>query len=139
MLLLQMAITYVSINQNNMYQILYAIFVVGSTLFLKLNVYAAKTLNDSTAALDTVSNKTGITEPSITNIGGNVMKMLFFAIGLIFFILMVYAGFRWMTARDKSEKVEKARNTMIAAVIGLVILLAAYAVTTFIQTNVIGN
>ena len=103
-----------------------------------LFVNAKKTFNDANTALSTVSGKTGITEASVTNISGNVVTTVFIVAGLIFFVLMVYAGVRWMTARDKSESVEKARNTMIAAVIGLVILLASYAVTTFLQTNVIG-
>ena len=102
-------------------------------------VNAKKTFNDANTALSTVSGKTGITEASVTNISGNVVTTVFIVAGLIFFVLMVYAGVRWMTARDKSESVEKARNTMIAAVIGLVILLASYAVTTFLQTNVIGG
>ena len=109
-----------------------------SNFFFVLFVNAKKTFNDANTALSTVSGKTGITEASVTNISGNVVTV-FIVAGLIFFVLMVYAGVRWMTARDKSESVEKARNTMIAAVIGLVILLASYAVTTFLQTNVIGG
>lgn len=100
--------------------------------------HAKKTLNDATNNLNTISNKTGITESEITNVAGSVVGMIFIIVGLIFFVLMVYAGVRWMTARDKAESVEKARNTMIAAVIGLVILLAAYAVTNFLQTSIIG-
>jgi len=110
-----------------------------SNFFFVLFVNAKKTFNDANTALSTVSGKTGITEASVTNISGNVVTTVFIVAGLIFFVLMVYAGVRWMTARDKSESVEKARNTMIAAVIGLVILLASYAVTTFLQTNVIGG
>ncbi|MFA7245050.1 MAG: pilin [Candidatus Magasanikbacteria bacterium] len=99
--------------------------------------YAKKTLNDAESALNTVSQKTGITEADVTTIGGDVVKMIFFVTGLIFFALMVYAGVRWMTARDNAEAVEKSKNTMIAAVIGVVILTASYAITTFVQDRVL--
>lgn len=123
--------------KNKLKKILFcSLFLVGY-LFIFDNVHAVKTLDDATSALDTVSNKTGITESSITNTGVSVVTMIFVLVGLIFFGLMVYSGVRWMTARDKADSVDKARNTMIAAVIGLIIMLAAYAITTFIQGKII--
>ena len=53
-------------------------------------------------------------------------------IGVLFFILMIYGGFIWMTARGNEQQVEKARDLIAAAIIGLIIVLAAYAITTFI-------
>ncbi|OIO18947.1 MAG: hypothetical protein AUJ23_02755 [Candidatus Magasanikbacteria bacterium CG1_02_32_51] len=113
-------------------------FIVVSLLSFT-NVYAKKTLNDATSALNTVSQKTGIDKGDLPSVIGDTVKMLFVAVGLLFFGLMVYAGVRWMTARDKAESVDKARNTMIAAVLGLIILLASYAVTVFIQNKIIGS
>lgn len=60
-------------------------------------------------------------------------------LGIIFFILILYAGIRWMTAMGKTEDVEKAKSTIEAAVIGLVIVLAAYAVTNFVFTELAGT
>jgi len=124
-----------------MYRLLVTtIFILSSfSFFFTDYVYAKKSLSDATPALTTVSQKTGLTQSSLTDVAGDVVAMIFIASGLIFFVLMVYAGVRWMTARDKEESVEKAKNTMIAAVIGLVILLAAYAVSNFISGSVIGN
>jgi len=125
-------------QKKNKYLLISLITIFFNFPFV-ISVHAKKSLNDATTALNTVSNKTGITESQITNVGGNVVTMIFMVSGLIFFVLMVYAGVRWMTARDKAETVDKAKNTMIAAVIGLVILLAAYAVTTFLQTRLISG
>ena len=101
-----------------------------SSFFLNVdNIYAKKTLDDANSSLQTFSQKTGIEEASIANMSSNVVTMIFAFAGLVFFALMVYAGIRWMTARDKAEIVDKARNTMIAATIGLIIIVAAYAVT----------
>jgi len=53
-------------------------------------------------------------------------------IGILFFILIIYGGFLWMTARGNEQQVTKAKELIIAASIGLVIVLAAYAITVYI-------
>ncbi|MBI2990016.1 MAG: hypothetical protein HYY51_02380 [Candidatus Magasanikbacteria bacterium] len=104
------------------------------------SVHAKKTIGDAEGALTTVVGKTGITEGQITNVTGNIIKTATIAVGIIFFIIMVYAGIRWMTARGEEENVKTARDSIIRATIGLVIVVAAYAVTSFVTNRVIqGN
>ncbi len=50
-------------------------------------------------------------------------------LGVIFLGLMIYAGATWMMARGNEQEVEKAKNIIIYAVIGLAVVLAAYALT----------
>lgn len=133
------------VSLNNMclkyfrYNILMLFLILGFFLFPTFT-YAKKTLNDAAPALSTVSGKTGVTEGDVSNIVGDVVKAGLYIAGLLFFVLMVYAGLVWMTARGNEERTTKAKNTMIAAVIGVVILVSSYALTTFIQTKVIkGN
>src|SRR3989338_8316995 len=83
-------------------------------------VHAKKTFDDASATLGTVAQKTGIEETNVSAAAGNAAKFAFSAVGILFFILMVYAGINWMTARENQEKATKARNTIIAAAIGLV-------------------
>jgi len=52
--------------------------------------------------------------------------------GVIFLILAIYGGFKWMTAAGNEESVEKAKKTITNAILGLVIVLAAYAIVKFI-------
>lgn len=52
-------------------------------------------------------------------------------LGVAFFLLTLYAGFKWMTALGASEKVEKAKELLIAAIIGLIIVFAAYGGSIF--------
>jgi hypothetical protein len=47
-------------------------------------------------------------------------------------ILIVYAGFLWMTARGNEQTVEKAQTIIRSSVIGLIIVLGAYSITSFI-------
>lgn len=63
----------------------------------------------------------------ITGMIGNLFTATF--LGITFLGLMLYAGFIWMTARGNEQEVGKAKNIIIYAVIGLTVILAAYAIT----------
>ncbi|MFH1412602.1 MAG: hypothetical protein ABIG10_01045 [bacterium] len=67
-------------------------------------------------------------DPIIANIIAVVLSFL----GVIFIALMIYGGYLWMTATGNEEQVDKARNLIKAALIGLLIVIAAYAITYFV-------
>lgn len=68
---------------------------------------------------------------------GRIIRVLISLLGIIFLVLMVYAGFLWMTARGESEQVDKAKNIIRQSIIGLIIVFLAYALTGFIINAVI--
>ena|SRR3989338_8213724 len=63
---------------------------------------------------------------------GRIINGALTLVGIIFVVLLIYAGFLWMTAAGNEEKVTKAKTLITQAVIGLGITLAAYAITTFV-------
>ena len=71
-------------------------------------------------------------ESGVSNIAGAVIQAALALIGVIFLALMLYAGYHWMTARGEEEKVEKAKDTITRAIIGLIIVVGAYAIWAFI-------
>jgi len=73
---------------------------------------------------------------TITDKVGQITGAALSLIGVIFFILMLYGGFLWMTARGESKTTEKAKGIIIDAIIGLVIVAAAYIITSFVFTAV---
>ena len=79
----------------------------------------------------------GATSRTLPEIMGNVIKVFLSIVGVIFLVLMVYAGYLWMTAQGEEAKVEKSKDTIKAAVIGLIIVVAAYAITSFVVTGLI--
>lgn len=79
------------------------------------------------------------TQTSVPKIIGNVINAALGLVGVVFLILMIYAGIRWMTARGKSEYAETAKDTITRAIIGLIIIAAAYAITSFVLNRVTGS
>lgn len=63
---------------------------------------------------------------------GSVIGIVLSYVGVIFFVLIVYGGLMWMTAQGNDQKVAKAKELIINATIGLIIVLSAYAITSFV-------
>ncbi|MFA5093600.1 MAG: hypothetical protein WC543_06675 [Candidatus Omnitrophota bacterium] len=70
---------------------------------------------------------------------GLVVNAVLSLVGIIFFALTLYAGLRWMTARGDSAAVDKAKDILESAAIGLIIVISAYAIVNFVFTNLIGT
>lgn len=99
--------------------------------------YAKRTLDSAPAALGTFVDKTGVDKIDFNTAAGNVVNRIFYAVGFLFFVLVVKAGINWMTARGDEEAVKKARETIIAAVIGLIIVVASYAITNLVTQRIL--
>lgn len=66
-----------------------------------------------------------------TTIAGAIQALLGI-LGIVFLILIIYAGFLWMTAGGNSDRVKKARSLLLNSVIGLIIIVSAYAISDFV-------
>ncbi len=69
---------------------------------------------------------------NIPGIIGKIIGAVLAFVGIIFFVLIIYGGFTWMFSRGNEQDVEKAKNLITSAVIGLIIVLAAYAITSYL-------
>src|SRR3989338_5800157 len=63
---------------------------------------------------------------------GRVLGAALSLVGVIFFLLMLYGGIMWMTARGNEQQTGKALSTMVSAAIGLAIVLASYLLVSFL-------
>jgi hypothetical protein len=72
-------------------------------------------------------------ETTVTEIVGMVINGMLALLGTIFIILMLLAGYNWMTAHGDEEKITKAKDTLRAAIIGLIIVIGAFAIWRFIS------
>lgn len=60
-------------------------------------------------------------------------------VGVIFLILIIYGGIMWMTAAGKEETVTKAKNIISNSLIGLIVVMTAYAISFFILEFVLSS
>jgi uncharacterized membrane protein len=86
---------------------------------------------------DIYSPGSKVDEKTFAKAIADVIRIILGFLGIIFLILILYAGFMWMTSAGNEEKISNAKKTMVAAVIGAAIVLAAYAITYFVISNLL--
>ncbi|HOZ53201.1 MAG TPA: hypothetical protein PK142_00805 [bacterium] len=123
---------------KNIKNILLALLIVSSFLLVVKFSLAGNYGLDTTVSdpvLSSAFNVSGVgSDPGrflSSRIGIMIGAVLSF-IGVIFMVLIILGGFQWMTARGNEQQVEKAKNLIIQSIIGLIIILSAYAITAFI-------
>lgn len=75
-------------------------------------------------------NKIGTTSPQV--FVGKLIKIIMQVLGTIAFIMFVFGGVMWMNAHGNSERSSKALKTLVWASLGLVVIFASYALTSFV-------
>ena len=81
---------------------------------------------------NTIKDALGGTQQSLPTIIGNLINVLISVLGIVFVVLIVYAGYLYLTAAGDDKKVTKAKSLIGQATIGLVLILAAYGIASFV-------
>jgi len=90
--------------------------------------------SDCTSTGDTASATSGI-----KTIAGNVTKIFTVVVGAISVIMIIYGGFRYITSGGASDKVGAAKNTLIYAIIGLIIVALANVIVSIVINQAAGQ
>jgi len=112
-------------------------FNILLTDFVQAGLLDPKAKDEITKQADKVREGAGFT--SNVTFGETiafVIKAFLSLLGVIFIILILIAGYKWMTAAGNEEKVKEAKDTIRRAIIGLLIVVSAYAITHFVFTNI---
>ncbi len=72
-----------------------------------------------------------LTIPSIVS---GLIKMALVIAAIVFFFILVIGGIKWIASGGDKAQTEAARNQITAALVGLVIVFAAWAIVALIQT-----
>lgn len=121
-------------------QSIIAAFIVSlgfGTMMLAPATYAACTdakscVTDGLTATGGTSSKT-----SINDIFKTIVNVLLFVIGAISVIMIIIGGIRYTTSNGDSSSVTSAKNTIMYAVIGLLVSMFAYAIVNFVVSHFI--
>jgi hypothetical protein len=70
---------------------------------------------------------------------GSLVSILIGFLGVLLVLYIIWAGFLWMTDGGEGKKVEKAKKMIQQAIIGIIIIFAAYAITAFVMDNLTNN
>jgi len=121
-----------------MKKILITAVIVSVLLLPNLSMAASTGLGSALGNLNSATTNSGLEKDFTTTIS-SIITVALSVVGTIFLILTVYAGILWMTAGGNDESVTKATSILYTSVIGLIIVLSAYGITTFVMWAVFGS
>jgi len=82
-----------------------------------------------------IQNRTGLGNVEPVIVVSRLINYAFTFLGILSLVLCLYAGYSWMTGRGNEERVQKAKDILQGAIIGLIILLASYSIASFVFNN----
>ncbi|MDD5528078.1 MAG: pilin [Patescibacteria group bacterium] len=79
----------------------------------------------------TTGNPAG-TINSVPQLIGNIINAALGIVGSLALVMFIYGGFTWMLAAGNEQAVEKGKNILMWAAIGLVVIFASYSLVSFV-------
>lgn len=108
-------------------------FILITPLSLSADILSGDKRDEFQNNVDKLALDTGYsTEDTIEARIGTIVRVVLSIIGSIFLLFTVLAGFKWMRAGGNQETVKKAQDQIKSLIIGLIIVLAAYALSYWI-------
>lgn len=63
---------------------------------------------------------------------GTIVSWAFIILGIVGVIMLIYGGIQFMMSQGDAQKAQKARQTIIYSIIGIIVVIAAGAITRFV-------
>ncbi|PJA45624.1 hypothetical protein CO174_02140 [Candidatus Uhrbacteria bacterium CG_4_9_14_3_um_filter_50_9] len=115
---------------------------VGSLMFVGVQNVSAQALGaddlfGGTLSGDDFAGEAGLSSGDLTTTIGGIIRVALGFLGVIAVVIILLGGFKWMTAGGNDEKVKDAKKLIFSGIIGLVIVLSAYAIASFVIDSII--
>ncbi|HEY5601274.1 MAG TPA: hypothetical protein VIK81_04295 [Patescibacteria group bacterium] len=114
---------------------LYQKILISIFTFLPAMVMVGATVAIAQINIDITSGTQNVLpRTTIPNIITAAIRLLIVAAFTIAFIFLIFGGIKWITAGGDKNGVESARNMVTAALVGLVIVLASFAIIRLVES-----
>jgi len=80
---------------------------------------------------------TGLGTKDVRETIASIINVLMGLLGIVAVVLILIGGFKWMTSMGNEESVKKSKKLIIDGVIGLIIILSAYAIANFLVRSIL--
>lgn len=87
--------------------------------------------------INQISNNINLSNTNPITIAARIINVVLLFLGVIVVGLVIYAGFVWMTSGGDEEKIGQAKKILGNAVIGLIIILSAWGIATFVLNRLL--
>ncbi len=84
----------------------------------------------------TFASDAGLGSSDLTKTIASIVQVAIGFLGIVAVVIILAGGFKWMTSGGSEDKVKAAKKLMISGIIGLVIVLASYAIAQFVVGSI---
>lgn len=122
---------------KNLNKILLTIFLALNIFFISAPILAATAdygLKDMGTNLGYKTEE--VTKDLFLTKVGSIISTILGLLGVLVLVMIIYYGFIWMTAGGNEKAITEAKDSFQSLIVGLILILGAYAVTSFILTMV---
>ncbi len=103
--------------------------IATSLLILALPFVASAATSYS---IEDIGSQVGLGTADLKDSVINIIQWILGILALVAVVMIIYGGFTWMTAAGNEDRIEKAKKIISAAVIGLIVILLAWAIVIFV-------
>jgi len=121
----------ITVSKKIIFSLLLILTSIFSPIFVKADLLNSEKRNEFNNNVNEIASQTGMPTDNLEDIIGNIIRIVLASLGTVFLILMFWAGNTWMRANGNEEKISKAKNQIASLTIGLIIILAAYAISSW--------
>jgi Zn-dependent protease with chaperone function len=89
-------------------------------------------------SIDFPTSFAGFSSQDVKTTIENIVRIIVGFLGIITIIIILAGGFKWMTSGGSEDKIGEAKKLISAGVVGLVVVLAAYAISSFVINSLTG-
>jgi hypothetical protein len=82
------------------------------------------------------ADSTGLGQGELKSTVGSLINVGLSLLGVVAVVIILMGGFKWMTAGGNDEKVAEAKRLIIAGIIGIAIIMSAWAIARFVIESV---
>lgn len=86
---------------------------------------------------DSFASTAGLSAGDLPTTVASLIRVILGVLGIVAVVIILIGGFKWMTSGGNDDKVKSARKVMTSGIIGLVIVLSAFAIAQFVLSSVI--
>ncbi len=79
-----------------------------------------------------IGGQVGLSSPDLIRVVLNTMRVVLGVAPLVALVMLIIGGFMWMVSGGDEEHLERAKRTVSSALIGMVLILLAWALVNFV-------
>lgn len=117
-----------------------AMIALGALLTLTPLVAPAVAHASAAGQIKVGADKVGdTTGPTVEETAKNISNILLFLVIAVAVIMLIIGGFKYVVSQGDSSATQSAKNTILYAIIGIIVAIIAYAIVNFVVKSFAGG